>query len=103
LRKPGYGFFQRWYLGRSSSCVYSLFTIDFRMIESGTQLAWEWGKPSCAAGARELAWREKFDDYSAEEKGALRRGVEENLEVAIPKAFSEAYRRAAMWKPVGPS
>jgi hypothetical protein len=93
--KPGYGFYEKTFMGSERRCVYTLFIVDFRSVASQAEMGWEWGKP-CQGGERELQWREKFGDFTESEKVLLRQRVEESLRGAMLPAASEAYRRAAL-------
>jgi hypothetical protein len=95
FHKPGYGFFERTFMGTERRCVYTLFTVDFRSVPSQTQMGWEWGRP-CEGGEQELLWREKFNDFSDSERAVLRKRVEDSLRIAISVSASEAHRRAVL-------
>lgn len=86
--QPGYGFFERTFLGKSRSCVYSLFIVSVFSTDSGKRLGWEWGFP-CEDGETELEWKDSFDKFSNKEMQLLRRKTEKNIEQNVMKALVE--------------
>lgn len=87
FHKPGYGFFERTFLGNSQRCVYSLFIMSAFSVENGKKVGWEWGFP-CESGETELEWKDSFDKYSEKEIQQLRRKTEESVKQSIMKALA---------------
>lgn len=87
FHKPGYGFFERTFLGSSRRCVYSLFIMSAFSTESGRKVGWEWGFP-CESGEAEMEWKDGFDKYSEKELQLLRRKTEESVKQNVMKALA---------------
>ncbi len=87
FHKPGYGFFERTFLGSSWRCVYSLFIVYAFSTDSGKKIGWEWGLP-CLSGDKELEWKDSFDKYSEKEIQQLRRRTEESVKFNVMNALT---------------
>jgi hypothetical protein len=89
FHKPGYGFYARSALGGTPRCVYTAFIVTINSVETRNQS--DQAAPICAFGERELEWKDKFEDYSAQEQALMRRKVEASLKAELPASASEAY------------
>lgn len=87
FHKPGYGFFERTFLGKSRRCLYSLFIMSAFSIDSGKKIGWEWGFP-CESGETELEWKDSLDKYSEKEMQLLRRKTEESVKQNVMQALT---------------
>lgn len=88
FHKPGYGFFERTFLGSSQRCIYSLFTIEVLSVASGGRVGWEWGFP-CSSGETELTWKGSLNEYTPEERALLRGRAEASIKSNVAKAMTE--------------
>ncbi|WP_067867098.1 hypothetical protein [Neptuniibacter marinus] len=86
FHEPGYGFYERSFLGNAQSCVYSLFTMTVFSTNSGQELGWEWGFP-CETGEVEIKWKDSFDQYTKEETQLLRLKVENSVKQNVLSAL----------------
>lgn len=89
--RPGFGFFERSFLGSGGRCVYAAYVVDVYDVATRKPIAWEWGGPSpCQMGAdSNLPFRPKFEDYSAEEKATLKRRLQERMAETLPYALTQ--------------
>ena len=78
----GYGFYERNFLGNSSRCIYTLFTINVYSIDDRSTLGWDWGFP-CTGGETEIPWKAQISEYSVEELKSLRERTEENISTSV--------------------
>lgn len=79
--KPGYGLFDRSFLGAEvSRCTYSLFIVEVLDVQSEKRTGWQWsfdpwtGHP--CQGETSVAWKGSFDQYTSQERDEFRRLVE---------------------------
>jgi len=87
--KPGYGFLERTFMGIEHRCVYTSFRVAVRSV-SGEPWGGGLAEP-CLRGEQELPWREKFEEYSASEKNALRTRTQSSLDAGIDHALEDAF------------
>lgn len=86
FHKPGYGFFERSLFSSKHGCIYSLFTVEVFSTISGKKAGWQWGFP-CDSGETEIAWKDKFDKFTDDQKNLLRKKTEQNIRDNITKAL----------------
>lgn len=86
FHEPGYGFYERSFLGNTQSCVYSLFIMTAFSTSNGQELGWEWGFP-CETGEFEVKWKDSFDQYTKEETRLLRLKVENSVKHNVLSAL----------------
>jgi hypothetical protein len=89
--QPSYGFFERSMFGSGRRCVYAAYTVQVYDVATHQSLAWEWGGPQpCNIGAdNPLPFKDKFEDYSAEEKQQLRSRLEARLDESLRYAMDK--------------
>ncbi|MEJ1959152.1 MAG: hypothetical protein WDM70_06580 [Nitrosomonadales bacterium] len=81
--KPGYGFYERTsLLGKSNSCVYSLFLVSVFSTHTGERLGMEWKLP-CNMSETELEWKDGFDKYSPNELELIRHKTEASVKEGV--------------------
>lgn len=85
--KPGYGFFERTFLGKSNRCVYASFSVRALSVQTGKPLARGFRELVCS-GTTEIEWKESFDQYTVQEKQQLRRLTEDKIKQGVTKALS---------------
>lgn len=75
---PGVGFYERSMFGLVQRCVYAAYVVDVYDVATRKPVAWEWGggAPCAFGGDKQLVFKAKFDDYSAEEKQQIRQRLE---------------------------
>jgi hypothetical protein len=90
--KPGYGLFERSFLGLSHRCLYAAYRVEVEDVARHTDLAWEWGGDEgvpCLAGSEErFDYKSKFDAYSDAEKQAMHEGIEARISETLAKALN---------------
>jgi hypothetical protein len=90
--KPGYGLFERSFLGLSNRCLYAAYRVEVDNVASRKVIAWEWGGdqgvPCLAGSENRLDFKAKFDDYSDAEKQAIREGIEARISETLGKALT---------------
>jgi hypothetical protein len=85
--KPGYGFFERTFFGKSSRCAYSLFSVHALSVQTGKHLSNGHREWPCSA-TTEIEWKETFEQYTAQEKLLLRKLTEEKINQGVTKALT---------------
>ncbi len=85
--KPGYGFFERIFFGKSTRCAYSLFSVQVLSVQTGKHLAQGYRERPCSE-ISEIEWKESFDQYSPQEKLLLRKLTEDKIKLGVTKALT---------------
>lgn len=89
--RPGFGLYERSMLGSSRRCIYAAYVVDVYDVATRKPIAWEWGggMPCLVGSDNGFAFKQKFDDYSTDEKQALRQRLEaritESLQYSLEK------------------
>jgi hypothetical protein len=87
--EPGYGIQKLSNLFTSRTSVYLLAILRVYRLSDEKSIAWQWafdsmnGKPSYLS-SEEFAWRENYNEYSAQEKTEVQRILKRHIEIAIP-------------------
>jgi hypothetical protein len=89
--KPGYGIFERSFVGLSSRCLYAAYQVEVDEVATRKKIAWQWGgdedTPCLADSEKRLDFKAKFDDYSEPEKQAMRDGIEARVSETLGTAL----------------
>jgi len=80
---PGYGLQTRYFFGKPSTCVYTVFLVEVYDLQSDKKVGWEWMNaqrgPCEPKSSNDLLIKDNFDEYSDQEKLEIRRRVEKRV------------------------
>lgn len=83
--KPGFGLFERSMFGSAKRCVYAAYIVDIYDVSKRKPIAWEWGggMPCQLGSDNQFTFKGSFNDYSSEEKQAMRRRLEARMSESL--------------------
>jgi hypothetical protein len=89
--QPGYGFLERSFLGMSKRCEYAGYVVEAYNVASRKRIAWEWGgdMPCRMGSEQQLPFKEKFEDYSDDDKRVMRGGLEDRIAETLRYALGK--------------
>lgn len=91
--KPGYGIFERAFLGISHRCLYAAYQVDVYDVAARKRSAWQWGgdddTPCQADSEQRLPFKPKFEAYSDTEQQAMREGIEARIAESLDSALNK--------------
>lgn len=88
---PGYGYFERSFLGLENRCLYAGYIVETYNVAARKRTAWEWGgEMPCQFGSEmNIPYLEKFDDYSDSDKQLMRKAIEARIAQTLRYAMAK--------------
>jgi predicted heme/steroid binding protein len=83
--RPGFGLFERSFLGQNNRCVYVAYTVEVYDVATRQTIAWEWGgEGPCVRGMdNDVDFKKQFAEYSSDEQAMIRRKLDLRLDVSL--------------------
>jgi len=89
---PGYGLFERSFLGTGHRCVYAAYVATVYNVTTHDQMAWQWGGEMPCEKHIDLSMKANFNDYSASEKSL----IHQQLEIRLDETLLYSLRKLAL-------